>query len=508
MPDYGHDLLFGTFITPTNHNPEAVIALTQLSERAGFDLATFQDHPYQPGFFDTWTLVSFLAAATEQIKLVPNVVNLPLRPPAVLARSVASLDILSGGRVELGLGAGAFWDAIVAMGGQRRTPGEAVDALTEAIEVIRAIWAADERSGVRVDGEHYRVVGAKRGPKPAHDVGIWLGAYKPRMLRLVGRLADGWLPSLGYLQPEQLGAGNAIIDAAAEEAGRSPRDIRRLVNVGIDLPAERLAELAIRDGVSAFIVGGDDPTGFERFGLEVAPAVRELVENERAGVRPEPEPEPDAVVVRDVSVGTSVADLVGVTPTPDSGIRLSDARRWDESARPSRPIADGVTYSDRGRAGAKHLIDVHDHLRRELSEVRDLVDQVRKGALDAAAARSAINEMTMRQNNWTLGAYCARYCALVTGHHSLEDSAVFPYLRSREKDLEPVIDRLVEEHVVIHDVLEDLDKALVEFVRGEDFTALQEALDVLTDTLLSHLAYEERELVEPLARYGFYPNQL
>ena len=128
------------------------------------------------------------------MRIAPNVANLPLRPPVVLARSVASLDILSGGRVELGLGAGAFWDAIAAVGGPRLTPGQAVDALAEAIEVIRASW--DVGAGrIRHEGEHYRVVGAHPGPAPAHDVEIWLGAYKPRMLALTGAKADGWLPS-------------------------------------------------------------------------------------------------------------------------------------------------------------------------------------------------------------------------------------------------------------------------------------------------------------------------
>src|SRR5918994_1780669 len=115
--DYGHDLLFGTFITPTAGQPDRVVALAQLTEQAGLDLVTVQDHPYQARFLDTWTLLSVIAASTSTVRVAPNVANLPLRPAAVLARSVASLDILSGGRVELGLGAGAFWDGIAAMGG-------------------------------------------------------------------------------------------------------------------------------------------------------------------------------------------------------------------------------------------------------------------------------------------------------------------------------------------------------------------------------------------------------
>jgi hemerythrin-like domain-containing protein len=165
-------------------------------------------------------------------------------------------------------------------------------------------------------------------------------------------------------------------------------------------------------------------------------------------------------------------------------------------------------YSSRGRAAAQHLVDIHDHLRAELGQVRELVDRVRQGSLDAASARSAINEMTMRQNDWTMGAYCASYCRIVTGHHSLEDEAIFPHLR-RERSLAPVIDRLAEEHVVIHRVLEGFDRALAEHLRQpEVFSDIEVALDLLSDTLLSHLAYEERELVEPLARLGFYPGQL
>lgn len=535
MPDHvaahaHRDLLFGSFLTPSSDRPDVVVALAQLSERAGLDLVTFQDHPYQPAFLDTWTLLSYVAAVTERVSLSANVLNLPLRQPAVLARSAASLDLLTGGRFELALGAGAFWDAIEAMGGRRLSPQQSVRALDEAITVVRGIWAADERAVLRVDGEFYPVHGAKRGPAPAHDIGIWVGAYKPRMLRLVAERADGWLPSLGYLQPGDLARGNAIIDAAAQEAGRGPGDIRRLLNVSgrfatrggglLDGPppqwAEQLAELAVTDGVSAFILGTDDPDDLQRFGEEVAPAVRELVAAHRAGAtgatRPGEATEPDLVTQRPAGppAGDDGGARPGPVPTPDPGTRLSGTSLWDESARPHRtPSPDGTVYSDLGRAAGQHLIDVHDHLRAELARLRSLIDQVREGAVQAAQARSAINEMTMRQNDWTLGAYCASYCRVLTTHHGLEDDSIFPHLRSREPGLEPVLDRLVEEHLVIHEVLERVDRALVEFIaRPEDFTALQDAVDLLTDTLLSHLSYEEREIVEPLARLGFYPGQV
>ena len=301
MTDYGHDLLFGSFITPANAAPDNVVALAQLSEAAGLDLVTFQDHPYQAAFLDTWTLMSFVAARTERVHIAGNVLNLPLRQPAVLARAAASLDLLSGGRVELGLGAGGFWDPIVAMGGERLSPGESLTALREAIDVIRGIWDKGNPERLVVDGRHHRVNGAKRGPAPAHDVAIWVGGLKPRMLRLIGEKADGWLPSLAYLKGmEQIDESNARIDEAASAAGRDPRDVRRLVNIGgqftsqasdrllVGPPsqwAEQLATLALEHGLSAFIVVGDDPNQLALFGQEVAPATRELVvaERERRG---------------------------------------------------------------------------------------------------------------------------------------------------------------------------------------------------------------------------------
>jgi alkanesulfonate monooxygenase SsuD/methylene tetrahydromethanopterin reductase-like flavin-dependent oxidoreductase (luciferase family)/FAD/FMN-containing dehydrogenase len=282
MTDYGHDLVFGTFLTPQNAEPHTPVALAELAERAGLDLVTFQDHPYQPAFLDTWTLMSYVAASTERIKISGNVINLPLRPPVLLARQAASLDLLSGGRFELGLGAGAFWDAIEAMGGPRRSPAEAVASLSEAIDIIRATWDAGRRGGIFTDGQYYRIRGAKRGPQPAHDVSIWLGVLKPRMLRLTGEKADGWLPSLSYLKPGDLERGNTIIDEAAATAGRDPREIRRMLNVTPEqATVDRLLPFTLRDGVSAFILASDDPRAIQAWGEEVAPALREAVARER-----------------------------------------------------------------------------------------------------------------------------------------------------------------------------------------------------------------------------------
>ena len=201
MPDYGHDLQFGVFLSPDAVAAARTLELAQLADVLGYELVTVQDHPYQAKHLDAWTLLAAIAARTSAVRVAPNVANLPLRPPAVLAQAVATLDIISDGRAELGLSAGAFWDAIVAVGGPRRSPGEAVQALEEGIAIIRGAWGVDGNRTVDVDGDFYRVKGMHAGPVPVHDVQIWLGALKPRMLRLTGRLADGWLPSLGYVTP-------------------------------------------------------------------------------------------------------------------------------------------------------------------------------------------------------------------------------------------------------------------------------------------------------------------
>jgi alkanesulfonate monooxygenase SsuD/methylene tetrahydromethanopterin reductase-like flavin-dependent oxidoreductase (luciferase family) len=153
---------------------------------------------------------------------------------------------MSGGRFELGLGAGGFPDIIAGFGGPRRTAGESVEALEEAIDVIRLLWS-EERS-VSYDGQHYRLHDARPGPRPAHSIGIWVGAFRPRMLRLTGRKGDGWLPSLGVLTRDELRAGNEQIDAAAEKAGRDPGAIRRIVNLqGVigDKPAPPRSSLPV-----------------------------------------------------------------------------------------------------------------------------------------------------------------------------------------------------------------------------------------------------------------------
>ena len=275
----------GIFVVPDATDASSTVEQVLAAERAGLDLVGVQDHPYQPRFFDTWTLLAYAAGRTERVRFVPDVLNLPLRSPTMIAKSAASLDVLSGGRVELGLGAGAFWDGVEAMGGARRSARESVAALEEAVTIIHA-FLSGERS-LSFEGRHYQVRRARPGPMPAHRIGIWLGAYGPRMLRLTGRLADGWLPSLGgrYLSPEDVSDRQAAIDSTARAAGRQPEQIERAVNVmsldgGPDAWAEQLVRVAaeLRFSTLLVTVQGEDRVGFvRRLGEDVAPRMRELV---------------------------------------------------------------------------------------------------------------------------------------------------------------------------------------------------------------------------------------
>ena len=273
----------GVFVIPDAAGRDAVIEQVALADRLGLDLVGIQDHPYQRRFLETMSLLAFLAARTTRVRLFPDVANLPLRRPAVLAKEAATIDLLSGGRFELGLGAGAFWEAIGAMGGPVRSPGESVEALEEAIAVVRAMWSGERT--VDFEGRHYSLSGLHPGPAPAHDIGIWLGAYGPRMVRLTGRVADGWIPTLPRMPLDEVPSRQAAIDEAARKAGRDPGAVKRIANLapgdgfldgGADAVASEVLRLHRELRFEAFVFAlGDDPLAdITRIGAEIAPAVR------------------------------------------------------------------------------------------------------------------------------------------------------------------------------------------------------------------------------------------
>lgn len=306
MLDYGHEIEFGYFLTPDAADPHAVVDSARLADRLGYDLLGVQDHPYQPAHLDTLALLGVILAETERVRVFPAVANLPLRPPAVFAKTAATLDLLSCGRFEAGLGGGGYLRHAHAMGAPALTAGESLEALEEAVAILRASW--DDRRTLRFAGRHFRLDGARPGPAPAHRIGIWLGAAKPRALALTGRLADGWVaPLMNYGPPAVAAKSQAVIDRAAREAGRDPAAIRRIYLVtgalaaaapapasdsdqAIVGPPERWAEvlthLALDVGFDTFVLATPaDPDALRTVIEEVAPQVRERVATARAVAR-------------------------------------------------------------------------------------------------------------------------------------------------------------------------------------------------------------------------------
>ncbi len=296
MADYGRNLRFGFFPVP-HADPAQALRLSVLADELGLDCVGVQDHPSNPQFMDSWTLISAIAMRTSRISVFADVAQLPLRPPSVLAKAHASLDLLTGGRVELGLGSGAFADAVAAMGGPRWTAGDGVRAMEEAIQVIRLMWSG-ERS-VEFSGRYYHLSVEEPGPVPAHRIGIWLGVNGPRALALTGRLADGWIPGMfPYLKPEQLAPMAARVDEAARAAGRDPGSIRRIWNIsGTITPrptgnlfndsvegwAQSLADVSLEHGFDTYLLfeGKDAEAQLRTFALEVVPLTRHLVDQQR-----------------------------------------------------------------------------------------------------------------------------------------------------------------------------------------------------------------------------------
>lgn len=275
---------------------DRAVEVTRLAEEYGADFVSVPDHPYAPGELDTWTMLTTLAARTQRIAVASNVTALPLRPPVMLAKAVASLQVLSGDRVVLGVGAGDP-DA-VSFGAPSWSTGEAVSALDEAIRLIRALWTASGDGAPAFDGTFYAAPQAPFGPVPRTPPPIWVGAFGPRMLTLTGRLGDGWLPTNYYLELDGVPAMQRRIDEAAEGAGRDPGDVRRVFNVigtisDTETPqngrrltgpvswwVDALADYHERLGFDSFTfwpVGRDRPEQVRRFFEEVRPQLTDVL---------------------------------------------------------------------------------------------------------------------------------------------------------------------------------------------------------------------------------------
>jgi alkanesulfonate monooxygenase SsuD/methylene tetrahydromethanopterin reductase-like flavin-dependent oxidoreductase (luciferase family) len=297
MTDYGHPITFGLSLYPSVDQLSETRQLAQAADSAGIDYLAIQDHAYNPEFLDVWTLITYLAAETGRISFVPDVADLQLRPPTILAKAAASLSVLTGGRIVLGVGGGASAGGIAAMGGTRRNGPEMIAFTEEALQIMRRALAGGVVESH--DGGH-TIEGYEAGPASASPIPLWLGSNGPRMLAVTGRSSDGWvLPLSTYVGPSAVPSRQKLIDDAARSAGRDPAEVRRIYNVvgtigsarggpgltgDVDTWVSTLADWAVDLGVDTFIFWPMTAplAQLDMFAREVVPAVRQQVAERRA----------------------------------------------------------------------------------------------------------------------------------------------------------------------------------------------------------------------------------
>src|SRR6266511_816643 len=216
-------LLFGLNLSTSAAPGSDPVADARRAEELGFDFVAPSDHPCgtRPTY-ETWTMLSWVAAATTRIRVATRVLGVPYRPPAMVAKMAETLDRLSGGRLILGLGGGSSDEEFRAFGLRVPTAAEQVDGLAEAIDIARGLWS---QRRFTYDGRLYRTDAAELEPKPDRHIPIWLGTFGHRSLALTGRLADGWIPSLGFAPPDRAVVMRERVLAAARDAGRDPDQI-------------------------------------------------------------------------------------------------------------------------------------------------------------------------------------------------------------------------------------------------------------------------------------------
>ncbi len=298
--------LFGVNVHLAAGDAQEPFCQARIADENGLDLITLNDQPHSSDLFDAWTLLTTLAMKTRHIHLGTNVLCAPLRPPAIVAKMVATLDVLTAGRMELGLGAGRVMQAIAAFGGTAFIQEDMFAALEDSIRIIQGLWDNVDGSFTYA-GRIYQVHGTQLGPAPAHRIPIWVDAICTRAQRLAGQLADGVLVSTASLPPECLAEANRLIDAAAEQAGRSPSDVRRGYNLmgvldlgrpdtKLDAPWPDLIIGTVRHWVETMVhfycdyrqdtfifwpVAGNTRLQIEAFAQEVVPAARDAIEAAR-----------------------------------------------------------------------------------------------------------------------------------------------------------------------------------------------------------------------------------
>ena len=265
------ELLIGTGISSSAAPHADPVAEALAAERAGYDFVSASDHPAggHPTY-DVLTMLAWVAARTTRIGVATRVLGVPFRRPAMVAKAAESLQRLSDGRLVLGLGGGHVDDEIVALGGAPLTPGQKVAGLAEAVTIMRGAWTGESFDH---DGQQHSVRGLRLTPSPVVPVPIWLGTYGPRALGVTGRLADGWIPSLGAATRDELPRMLDRVRATSLEAGRDADAVRPVLNVSIRLDRRARTDAESIGGSAADIVdqlGDYIDLGFRGFNLQPA----------------------------------------------------------------------------------------------------------------------------------------------------------------------------------------------------------------------------------------------
>jgi alkanesulfonate monooxygenase SsuD/methylene tetrahydromethanopterin reductase-like flavin-dependent oxidoreductase (luciferase family) len=273
--------LFGLGIPAAITPGAGPVAIARQAEQLGFDFVSTADHPCgtQPSY-EVWTMLAWIAANTTTIKVATRVLGVPYRPPAMVAKMAETLDRLSGGRLILGLGGGYSDEEFRAFGLGVPTPAAKVEGLAEAITIMRGLWS---RPAFTFEGRRYQTIEADLEPKPDHPIPIWLGTFGPKALAVTGRLADGWIPSLGYVpEPELITMRRRVLDAAVA-AGRDESEITCALNLEVQVDEHPDAGPSVVAGPPGAVA--EKLSGFVRAGftaLSVTPAGRPLDrQNER-----------------------------------------------------------------------------------------------------------------------------------------------------------------------------------------------------------------------------------
>ena len=472
-----------------------MLETARLLDALGYDLIGVQDHPYQPRFLDTSSLLAAILAQTATVRVFADVGNLPLRPPAVLAKAAATLDLLSGGRFELGIGAGGYLEAAHAMGAPALTPAQSLEALEEAIAVVRAMWSG-ERRGLRFDGRYYQLEGVHPGPVPVHPIQVWVGANMPRALALTGRVADGWVsPLMSYKPPREAAQANLAIDRAAREAGPRPaRDPPHLQRPGCvhehepgpchrHRPGDRRPARALGRGSDSLRAR---PRASARSCSSPRPTRRRSPPSSRTSPR-----------------GCASAWPSGAPPRP----RSPRPRSWASE----RLLAfEETPETNRGRELYEMLLAVHaqhpQRARRRRTARGGRPRRVVPDGLDQELEALRSNSML-----WQFQLGCLRYCRFVHLAPSRGRRGLLRRAEETNPAIGPVVERLRAEHRAVSDYLDAVEaaaRALTDDDSLDARRAVADALDALAGHLLAHLEYEEQSVAATARRLRDLPSPI